>query len=59
MAIGTCDNCDRRGVPVRCIDDVTTQCFLCTGDTDPDPYGEMEDEPAPHPPFPGFAWHGG
>jgi hypothetical protein len=47
MAIGTCDNCDRHNVPVRHMTGTylgdTTQCFLCTGDTDPDPYGELDD----------------
>lgn len=61
--IGTCDNCDRHNVPVRhfsvdyeCgIGSDTTQCFLCTGDTDPDPYGEMDETE----PFPGHSHFGG
>lgn len=44
--IGSCDNCDRQNVPVSsgqfCGCD-TTQCFICQGETDPDPYGELED----------------
>lgn len=43
--IGTCENCDRENVPVshcRMSDMETTQCFLCQGDTDPDPHGELE-----------------
>ena len=46
MSIGNCDNCDRQNVPVShltatyCGD--TTQCFLCQGDSDPDPFGEIE-----------------
>ena len=44
--IGSCDNCDQQNVPVFsgqfCGCD-TTQCFICQGDTDPDPYGELED----------------
>lgn len=44
--IGSCDNCSRRNVPVRHIDSPhagdTTQCYVCTGDIDPDPYGELE-----------------
>ena len=52
MTIGNCDNCDRRHVPVIHFTDTycgdTTQCFLCQGDTDPDPFGEMDDYlPAP------------
>ena len=46
MPIGNCENCDRKNVPVRHIELTycgdTTQCYLCTGDTDPDPYGELE-----------------
>lgn len=49
MSIGACDNCDRQNVPVSsgqfCGCD-TTQCFVCQGDTDPDPYGELEGSPA-------------
>lgn len=45
MALGNCDNCDRQNVPVSsgqfCGCD-TTQCFICQGDSDPDPYGEIE-----------------
>lgn len=48
MTIGTCDNCNRPHVPVINFKDTycgdTTQCFLCQGDTDPDPFGELEDE---------------
>ncbi len=47
MAIGTCDNCDRRDVPVSHLEGTycgdTTQCFLCQGDTDPDPYCELDE----------------
>ena len=45
MAIGNCDCCDRRNVPVSSgyYDPVgdTTACFICQGETDPDPYGEI------------------
>lgn len=45
MAIGTCDNCSRENVPVSHLEGTycgdTTQCFLCQGDSDPDPYGEL------------------
>ena len=47
MPIGTCDNCQRENVPVShfnlsyCGD--TTACFLCCGDDNPDPYGELDD----------------
>jgi hypothetical protein len=48
MSIGTCDCCDRSDVPVAHLTDTTggdvTACFLCQGDTDPDPYGEREDD---------------
>ena len=46
MPIGTCDACQREKVPVShfnisyCGD--TTACFLCQGDDNPDPYGELE-----------------
>ncbi len=46
MAIGNCDCCDRCDVPVShltgtyCGD--VTACYLCQGDDDADPYGEME-----------------
>lgn len=47
--IGNCDNCDRINVPVSngqfCGCD-TTQCFICQGETDPDPYGEMDEASA-------------
>lgn len=49
MSIGTCDCCDRQNVPVshfradqtsaQC---ETTACFLCQGEDDADPYGEVE-----------------
>lgn len=50
MAIGTCDNCGKQSVPVKHfgvdyeagIGCDTTQCFICQGDSDPDPYGEIE-----------------
>jgi hypothetical protein len=48
--IGSCDCCDRKSVPVchfgsdetsaQC---ETTACFICQGDTEIDPYGEMAD----------------
>ena len=47
MPIGNCDNCQRENVPVShfnlsyCGD--TTACFLCCGDDNPDPYGELDD----------------
>jgi hypothetical protein len=43
--IGNCDACDRKNVPVSNCNSSsgeTTQCFLCQGDTDPDPYCEVE-----------------
>lgn len=49
--IGACDCCDRQHVPVshfradqtsaQC---ETTACYLCQGETDADPYGELYDE---------------
>jgi hypothetical protein len=46
MSIGNCDCCDRRNVPVSHLTETycgdVTACFLCQGDTDPDPYGEVE-----------------
>jgi hypothetical protein len=47
--IGTCYNCSRENVPVSHLEDTycgdMTQCFLCHGDSDPDPYCELDDEP--------------
>ena len=41
--IGNCDCCDRTNVPVSKVNvpGEPSACFLCQGDTDPDPYGEM------------------
>jgi hypothetical protein len=41
MTIGSCDCCDRQNVPVTSGD--VTACFICQGEDDPDPYGELED----------------
>jgi hypothetical protein len=43
--IGNCDCCDRRDVPGTVVDcpGEPFACHLCQGDTDPDPYGEIED----------------
>jgi hypothetical protein len=45
MIIGTCECCDRTGVPLSRINQVfgieTFACYVCLGDTDPDPYGEL------------------
>jgi hypothetical protein len=48
--IGNCDCCDRQNVPVRHFDAgatnaqcETTACFICQGETEIDPYGEMDD----------------
>lgn len=46
MAIGSCDNCGRNNVPVSngvSCGMETTQCYLCQGDDDPDPYGELDE----------------
>lgn len=47
--IGSCDCCDRQNVPISNFraDQTSAQCetaacYLCQGDTDPDPYGELE-----------------
>lgn len=44
--IGTCECCDRQNVPVSHIDIVfgieAFACYLCQGEADPDPYGELE-----------------
>lgn len=47
MAIGSCDLCDRQNVPVSHFDATfahpeASACFLCQGEDDPDPYGELE-----------------
>ena len=58
MTIGTCDNCSRENVPVSHLEGTycgdTTQCFLCQGDGDEDPYGEIEQYDA-H--LLAFRWH--
>ena len=44
--MGNCDNCDRENVAVSkmlACGCETTQCFLCQGETDPDPYGESDE----------------
>ena len=50
MSIGSCDCCNRQNVPVSFsawdqnnVGCDTTACYLCCGDTDPDPYGEMDE----------------
>lgn len=45
--IGSCDCCDRQHVPVSKFNATGAYpegnaCFICRGDTDPDPYGELE-----------------
>jgi hypothetical protein len=45
--IGNCDCCDRMTVPVNHFNATAAYpegvaCFICQGDSDPDPYGEME-----------------
>lgn len=45
--IGSCDCCERTNVPIsrgEVTGIETYACFICQGDTDPDPYGEMEAE---------------
>jgi hypothetical protein len=44
--IGSCDCCDRQQVPVSHFNATAAYpegaaCFICQGDTDPDPYGEL------------------
>lgn len=44
MSIGNCDCCPRINVPgavINCPGEPFA-CFICQGDTDPDPYGEQE-----------------
>lgn len=45
--IGNCDCCDRENIPVSHFKPTFAYpegvaCYLCQGDTDPDPYGELE-----------------
>lgn len=44
--IGNCDACDRQNVPVSKVNvpGEPTACFLCQGDSNPDPYCETADE---------------
>jgi hypothetical protein len=49
--IGSCDCCDRQCVPVSRFSASAAYpegiaCFICQGDADPDPYGELEDATA-------------
>lgn len=46
--IGACDICDRQNVPVSHFNasaahPETGACFICQGEDDPDPYGELEE----------------
>lgn len=45
MSIGSCDCCDRQNVPVAHLTETycgdVTACYICQGDDDPDPYGEV------------------
>jgi len=45
MAIGNCDCCDRIDVPGSVVDcpGEPFACFICQGDSDPDPYCELEE----------------
>lgn len=50
MSIGACDICNRQSVPVTHFwPDAnntgieTTACYLCIGDDDADPYGELKE----------------
>jgi hypothetical protein len=47
MSIGNCDCCNRHDIPVSHGADIygndVTACFICCGDDDPDPYGEIDD----------------
>jgi hypothetical protein len=50
--IGCCDCCDRQNVPVSHFNATAAYpegvaCFICQGDTDPDPYGELETSELP------------
>lgn len=54
MAIGACDICDRQNVPVSpfgatAAHPETSAFFLCQGENNPDPYGELEEELPPSP----------
>ena len=41
--IADCETCDRNQVPCKsCQDSQRAICFICDGDSDPDPYGELE-----------------
>lgn len=47
--IGACDICDRQNVPVSRFRATaaypeTSACFLCQGEEDPDPYGELKED---------------
>lgn len=45
MAIGSCDNCDRQNVPIMAGEACGIEgqfCFICRGDDDADPYGELD-----------------
>lgn len=47
--IGSCDCCDRQNVPLsHFVDDYSDEwvCFICQGEDEVDPYGELEGSPA-------------
>ena len=44
--IGCCDSCDRENVPVVLVCSTMGEaltCYLCQGEDNPDPYGELVD----------------
>ena len=49
--IGNCDCCERTNVPVARFNAAAAHpegvaCFICQGENDSDPYGEIEGSPA-------------
>lgn len=49
--IGSCDCCDRQNVPISHFDACAAHpeawaCYICQGENDVDPYGEIEGSPA-------------
>lgn len=48
--IGNCDCCNRENVPVGRFNATSAYpegvaCFICRGDDDPDPFGELDNPP--------------
>lgn len=57
--IGNCECCDRKNVPITKVNlaGEPAACFICQGDTNPDPYGEFPISQAARCPYCGLQRH--